>query len=209
MGPKGTSQCLECRFDSLPFDCAIHPTAPLIATGDIDGIIHLHCFDFSHSGSAPNESSASSSNDLELLAQAVQLREGASCRALQFAADGRHLYAGGADKRLLVLDVERELHLARRQKRAHNSPISAIRQIGSRGPHVIASADDEGSVRLWDLRQKACVHDVKVNEDFISSLRDGEDGRLLYCASGDGTLTVLNMNRGVLIKRSDHQVRLW
>ena len=45
-----------------------------------------------------------------------------------------------------------------------------------------------------------------MNEDYIASLREGEEGRLLYCASGDGTLSVLNMNRGVVVKRSEHQV---
>mgnify|MGYP001803767924 CR=1 FL=1 len=53
-----------------------------------------------------------------------------------------------------MLDVERELYLTRRQKKAHNEPICAVRQLSQRGPHVLASADDEGCVKLWDLRQK-------------------------------------------------------
>ena len=51
-------------------------------------------------------------------------------------------------------------------------------------------------VKVWDLRQRRCCHELKEHEDFISEMVLAEDGRTLLCAGGDGYLSVWNRKSG-------------
>ena len=58
------------------------------------------------------------------------------------------------------------------------------------------SRDDNGTVKVWDLRQRRCCHELKEHEDFISDMTLADDGRTLLCAGGDGFLSVWNRKSG-------------
>jgi len=61
--------------------------------------------------------------------------------------------------------------------------------------NVWASGDDDGCVKVWDLRRSTAIKPVvefKEMDEFVSSMTTNSQARLLLCTSGDGTLTVFN-----------------
>ena len=81
-----------------------------------------------------------------------------SCRALDFNPSGSILYVGSTDKSFSVISNGR---VEGRLEQAHEEAINAIFHI--EGDHVVATGDDDGVIKIWDLRQaqsgikKACA----------------------------------------------------
>ena len=71
-----------------------------------------------------------------------------SVRSLDFSPSGNIVYAGGKDKSFSVISngvVNGQL------MDAHDEPINKIFHIEN--DHVVATGDDDGLIKLWDLRQ--------------------------------------------------------
>eukprot|EP01097_Dermamoeba_algensis_P003699 TRINITY_DN2533_c1_g1_i1.p1 TRINITY_DN2533_c1_g1~~TRINITY_DN2533_c1_g1_i1.p1 ORF type:complete len:280 (-),score=75.70 TRINITY_DN2533_c1_g1_i1:173-1012(-) len=69
--------------------------------------------------------------------------------------------------------------------------------------NVLASGDDEGCVKIWDLKQKACVYEFNENEDFISGFALRPQKNALLATSGDGRLSVINLRKGEMQAKSE------
>ncbi|XP_061858486.1 WD repeat-containing protein 55 isoform X2 [Colius striatus] len=64
------------------------------------------------------------------------------------------------------------------------------------GPrHTLATGDDGGTLKLWDLRKGSAVLEARQHEEFISAMAVDAHGKILLSASGDGTLGVFNVRR--------------
>lgn len=48
--------------------------------------------------------------------------------------------------------------------------------------YMLLSGDDEGTIKLWDLRKKSVCFEWKENEDFISSFAIHEGSNLALAA---------------------------
>ena len=74
---------------------------------------------------------------------------------------------------------------------------------------LLASGDDEGSVKVWDVRTpsstSSAVASWSVHEDFISSLLFFEDKRALLSTAGDATLACYDLRKASSVLRSDDQ----
>lgn len=70
-----------------------------------------------------------------------------SVRALEFSPDGNLIYTGSKDMSLAVITNGQ---MAGRIMEAHPNPISTLVNLDSN--NVIASGDDDGMIRIWDLR---------------------------------------------------------
>jgi len=71
-----------------------------------------------------------------------------SVRSIDFSPSGNVLYAASKDKSFSVISngrVEGQL------EDAHDEPINKVAHIEN--DHVIATGDDNGTIKLWDLRQ--------------------------------------------------------
>ena len=69
------------------------------------------------------------------------------------------------------------------------------------------SGDDEGCVKVWDLRKNSAIFTFKEHTDYVSDLVIPEHSKnILLSCSGDGTLTVLHLRKGILVAASDNQV---
>jgi WD40 repeat protein len=88
------------------------------------------------------------------------------------------------------------------QRGAHQSAISTMKT--REDDHIMASGDDDGTVKLWDLRKREPVFEWKDNEDYISCLAVNESKNMLLATGGDGYLSVFQMRKGVLEARSDN-----
>lgn len=74
------------------------------------------------------------------------------------STDGEYLYTASSDKTLAIWD----LTVCERVKkiRGHQNIVNSV-DIARRGPQMIVSGSDDGTVRLWDRRQKAEVQNFQ------------------------------------------------
>ncbi|KAM5169516.1 WD repeat-containing protein 55 [Callospermophilus lateralis] len=155
---------------------AFHPTRDLLAAGDVDGDV----FVFSYS--------CQEGETKELWSSGHHLK---SCRAVVFSEDGQKLVTVSKDKAIHVLDVEQG-RLERRISKAHSAPINSLLLVDE---NVLATGDDTGGVRLWDLRKEGPLMDMRQHEEYIADMALDPAKKLLLTASGDGCLGVFNIKR--------------
>ena len=70
-----------------------------------------------------------------------------SCRAVEFSPDGNMIYTGSKDKSISVITKGQ---LALHTKDASPEAIYSI--LHMQDGNIIASGDDDGMIRIWDLR---------------------------------------------------------
>uniref|UniRef100_A0A8C9Q534 WD repeat-containing protein 55 n=1 Tax=Spermophilus dauricus TaxID=99837 RepID=A0A8C9Q534_SPEDA len=155
---------------------AFHPTRDLLAAGDVDGDV----FVFSYS--------CQEGETKELWSSGHHLK---SCRAVVFSEDGQKLVTVSKDKAIHILDVEQG-RLERRISKAHSAPINSLLLVDE---NVLATGDDTGGVRLWDLRKEGPLMDMRQHEEYIADMALDPAKKLLLTASGDGCLGVFNIKR--------------
>ena len=128
------------RLKATCFGLDAHPTEPLLAAGLISGQLKL--FDYEKPAEDPTGGSAKQR-------WSARPHSGA-CRAVRFASDGNTVYSTGADGTLQQRDVETNKPTWRRRNAA-SATINALALTGETG---VATGDDEGMVRCWDMRQR-------------------------------------------------------
>jgi len=81
--------------------------------------------------------------------------------------------------------------LASHVQNVHDAGVSCIQMVD----HALcASGDDDGVIKLWDLRSNGMVKKFTEHEDFISDMRWCPDSHSLLATSGDGSLSVYDLN---------------
>lgn len=73
---------------------------------------------------------------------------------------------------------------------------------------IVATGDDDGVVKIWDLRQasqgrKGCVVEFKDHEGTISGMDYALEQKMLLTAACDGTLGVFDLRKPILYAMSD------
>lgn len=174
------------KLRAQPFGIDLHPSRKLLAAGLISGQVKLFSFDAS---SLAESSSARPHSD--------------ACRAVRFSADGRALFTASSDCGLQQRDVAANKPRWR-QLDAHEEPINALCLTGENG---VATGDDGGAVKLWDVRTRKPALSFDEHNDFISSMlyTDAKNRNTLCAAGGDGCLSVFDLRKGQLWARSDPQ----
>jgi WD repeat-containing protein 55 len=126
-----------------------------------------------------------------------------SCRSICNVDEESYMTAS-ADKSIAQVDVETAA-VSWHNEGAHDAGINVLLNTGEAShPHgLIASGDDDGWLKLWDVRQERAVMNFHDHEDFISSMIVQEDKRTLVTCSGDGTIAAYNLRQGKLELRSD------
>eukprot|EP00281_Chroomonas_sp_CCMP1168_P027158 CAMPEP_0206248846 /NCGR_PEP_ID=MMETSP0047_2-20121206/20590_1 /ASSEMBLY_ACC=CAM_ASM_000192 /TAXON_ID=195065 /ORGANISM="Chroomonas mesostigmatica_cf, Strain CCMP1168" /LENGTH=366 /DNA_ID=CAMNT_0053674523 /DNA_START=51 /DNA_END=1151 /DNA_ORIENTATION=- len=161
---------------------AFHPSKEVLAASTVDGKVELHGYSLEG-----NKLLVSSSHHTD------------SCRALAFSDDGANLYTASADASIGAFDVA-AMRPCGQLVNAHEAAVSCVLMLPG---NFLASGDDNGVVKIWDLRQQKCCHTLNEHEDFISDMRLASDERTLVCTGGDGYLSVWNRRSGKLYAMSD------
>uniref|UniRef100_A0A3Q3EY87 WD repeat domain 55 n=1 Tax=Labrus bergylta TaxID=56723 RepID=A0A3Q3EY87_9LABR len=100
---------------------------------------------------------------------------------------GLKLYSVSRDKAVHMLDPERG-QLVTRIRGAHDAPINSLLLVDE---NILATGDDQGTLKVWDMRRGTAFMDLKQHEDYISDISE-----LDFCLlSGDGTMGVFNIKR--------------
>jgi len=123
-----------------------------------------------------------------------------SARCVQFAAGGRLLFSASLHRDIAATDLSTGTVVARISD-AHSSGVNALHILNE---NCVISGDDDGEIKVWDVRTGAPVMSVRSHEDFISSFAVGPDGDTIISGSGDGMLGVHSMRSGKLLAMSDN-----
>ncbi|KAK2404014.1 WD repeat-containing protein [Trifolium repens] len=174
---------MEINLGKLAFDIDFHPSDNLVATGLIDGDLHLYRY--------------SSDNDPVRVLEIHAHTE--SCRAARFINGGRALLTGSPDCSILATDVETGSIIAR----IDNAHEAAVNKLINLTESTVASGDDEGCIKVWDIRERSCCNSFDAHEDYISDITFASDAMKLLATSGDGTLSVCNLRRNKVQAQSE------
>ncbi|KAK9452613.1 WD40-repeat-containing domain protein [Dipodascopsis uninucleata] len=120
---------------------------------------------------------------------------------LAFSRDSRAIFSCSTDQTLGVWDVESGIRV--RKHVGHDDIVNSIDHV-RRGPELIVSGSDDGTVGLWDPRVKAAVDYMET--DFpILAVAFGEAGSQIFSAGIDQEIKVWDVRqRNVLYTLPGH-----
>ncbi|XP_045203971.2 LOW QUALITY PROTEIN: WD repeat-containing protein 55-like [Mercenaria mercenaria] len=173
----------DISFSDIVVDICFHPEKDVIASGTIEGDAYLHSY-----------STTSENSELMKLSHHKK-----SCRVVRFSPSGEELHTASKDKSFNSIDLNTGT-VKRKVKSAHESPIYSMLVTGE---NFLVTGDDDGHLKLWDLRQQKAVMEVKESEEFISDIAVDDAKRTLLTTSGEGTLTAFNLRRKKLDTQSE------
>ncbi|XP_070710384.1 WD repeat-containing protein 55 [Pempheris klunzingeri] len=185
-GPKLRDTPEDIRLEAIANTVALHPSRDILVCGDVDGDVYAFSY------------SCTEGENRELWSSGHHVK---SCRQLRFSEDGRKLYSVSRDKAVHLLDAERG-QLVTRIRGAHGAPINSLLLVDE---NILATGDDKGTLKVWDMRKGSAIMDVKHHEDYISDIAVDQAKRILLTASGDGTMGVFNIKRRRFELLSEYQ----
>lgn len=161
-------------LDDFVVGLSFHPENDILAVGTMGGDALL--YKYSVDG---NELL----NTLELHTKAI--------RDIQFSLEGNELLSTAKDRSIVLTDVETGA-FKRIYEQAHDQPVSKLSIIDE---YMFASGDDDGTVKLWDTRDKnnGPIFAVKEVDDYITAITTNDAKKVLVTTSGDGFLTAINI----------------
>lgn len=173
----------DIKTDDFVVDLSFHSDQNLLAVATVTGDILLYrC-----------------SNDANELVNTLEVHTKA-CRTVEFTSDGKSLVSSSRDKSIVLTDAETG-KMKRFWDDAHPEPIYSMTLVDD---NMFATGDDEGTVSLWDLRQRDAkpIFSLKEVEDYITCLQPLQH-KYLLATSGDGYLTTLSIPGKALYVQSE------
>ncbi|XP_014866888.1 PREDICTED: WD repeat-containing protein 55 [Poecilia mexicana] len=185
-GPKIRETPQDIQLEAIANTVALHPSRDILVCGDVDGDVYAFSY------------SCTEGENRELWSSGHHLK---SCRQVRISADGLKLYSVSRDKAVHLLDMERG-QLVSRIRGAHGAPINSLLLVDE---NMLATGDDGGTLKVWDMRKGTAIMDMKNHEDYISDITVDQNKRILLTASGDGTMGVFNLKRRRFELLSEYQ----
>ncbi|EFA86254.1 WD40 repeat-containing protein [Heterostelium album PN500] len=162
----------DISFETNLFSVNFHPTDDLVVVSDAEGRVKLFKY-----GLEENKSM-------------FALRPHKSgCREACFSTDGKYIFTASSDCSMKVIDVNTGSVLYTREE-AHDDAINTLIS----KDFMVFTGDDEGTVKVWDMRQQNIVCEFQEHADYISDIITIND-RHVVATSGDGGLSIYNFVR--------------
>lgn len=120
---------------------------------------------------------------------------------LQWSRDSRNIFSASADMTIASWDLETGSRIRRHE--GHEELINCL-DVARRGQELLISGSDDGSIGIWDPRQKAAVNYVET-EFPITAVVLAEAGNQLYSGGIDNDIKVWDVRKlGVLYTLMGH-----
>ena len=116
------------------------------------------------------------------------------CRTLAFVDNGTLLCTGSTDASIVVVDVESEKEIGRIHN-AHDSEVTKMISTPCQSSSILASGDDAGNIKFWDLRQQKSVATADAHTDYVSDMTAYGSEEALLSTSGDGTMSMMDLKK--------------
>jgi WD repeat-containing protein 55 len=146
-------ECPDIYLDDHIMSLKFSPTQNILTVGQITGELRLYTYDH-----------------LQANEQLLFKHHTESIRSVDYSPDGKILYVASSDHSISVIsDGRLEGHM----KDCHKAAVNKVMHIEN--SHVIATGDDDGIVKVWDLRlatkgEKACVIEFKEHEGTVNDM---------------------------------------
>ncbi|XP_068224128.1 WD repeat-containing protein 55 homolog [Palaemon carinicauda] len=166
--------------DSSAVDICFHPELELLSAATMDGEIII----YRYSRDSTEEVTRFSHHDKP-------------CRTVCYSSDGKVLYSVSKDQSLAIVDIQNS-SLKSHYKEAHEASIYSFVEIDE---NICATGDDDGVVKLWDLRKDRSIFSYKCGEQTVHSLYG--DKKYLAASLCDGSLSGINVRARRLEAQSE------
>ncbi|KAF9349406.1 hypothetical protein BGX26_012289 [Mortierella sp. AD094] len=110
---------------------------------------------------------------------------------LHWSRDGSMIFTASADKSCGVFDVQTGERIKR--FKGHTSFVNSCSP-ARRGPELLASGSDDGSVKIWDLRAKNAVESFE-SQYQITSVSFSDAGDLVFAGGIDNNIEAWDMRK--------------
>jgi len=116
---------------------------------------------------------------------------------LQYSTDGSLLFSASTDKTLAVWDIEEGQRL--RKLRGHQSFVNSVSG-ARRGPQLVCSGSDDGTVKLWDARKKGCINTFQCTYQ-VTSVSFNDTAEQIISGGIDNELKVWDLRKNDILYR--------
>lgn len=164
----------DISIDDYVVDLSFHPDEDILVAATMSGDALIYKYTVDDSVLV---------NTLELHVKAI--------RDIEFNHDGTVLFSASKDRSILLTDLQTG-KFKRSYEQAHEQPVCKMNVFDE---NLFATGDDDGTVKVWDIRDKANspIFSLKEVDDYITSILTNDAKKILLTTSGDGYLTAINI----------------
>uniref|UniRef100_A0A1I8I3Y1 U5 small nuclear ribonucleoprotein 40 kDa protein n=3 Tax=Macrostomum lignano TaxID=282301 RepID=A0A1I8I3Y1_9PLAT len=128
---------------------------------------------------------------------AVLTGHGGAILELKFTTDGETLVSAASDKTAALWDLEAGLRIKR--LKGHEKLINSV-DVVRRGPQLLCTGSDDGTIRLWDRRVRGHTHSFD-SGNAVTSVAFGDTGELVYSGGIDNSIQAWDLRRSACTMR--------
>ncbi|KAJ1983803.1 WD domain repeat-containing protein 55 [Dimargaris verticillata] len=193
-------------------DMAYHPQEPLLMAGLVTG--EVHCF-----RTTPRSADTDNGVVVEHDCVSTTRPHKKAIRSVDFLTNNRfhgakdagrsesshcQLVTASRDKSWSLMSVTPTgAEVVHRYENAHPEPLSKIRALST--TNMVATGDDSGVIRIWDVRTNKQVQEYTHHFDYIGDMFFVPEKRRLLTAGTDGLLAVLDLRHSKPVALSEEQ----
>lgn len=122
--------------------------------------------------------------------------------SLAITPNGQMIISGGQDATIRLWDFSsgKEVH----KFIGHEGPVYNI-SVMQDGKHFVSVADKDLAVKIWNIENRELVSSLAPNSAHVTAVAVSPDQRFIVTGGEDGFARIWDIDRGVLLRTSEHE----